>query len=227
MKWYRKATVQAAIVTGVFVVLAAGIALLKRKPSPISTIDHTALHNGSIVIQGDARNITLNYSRTDTELEKVINTLEGRIQGHDNELIVTKQELVLITKALRELETKTSAIEVLPDGRARFGMVVAGDPRVTRELHDQAVTNFLAGHYAEALKYSRTAILSYERTREKGTLYGTGFMDTNDIAKLYYLGTLSAVNLKDYDLARMWITDAIHHSSQQQYVSVLRAIDNK
>jgi tetratricopeptide (TPR) repeat protein len=63
-----------------------------------------------------------------------------------------------LAQALRDLDQRTSGIEKLPDGRTRFGDIIAGAPKALLEVADRAEKYYSAGDYQNALKEYQVVI---------------------------------------------------------------------
>ena len=81
-----------------------------------------------------------------------IETLESKLATATNKIELTVGEVKKLAQALRDLDQRTSGIEKLPDGRTRFGDIVAGTPKALLEVAARAENNYQADDFQNALK---------------------------------------------------------------------------
>jgi len=84
--------------------------------------------------------------------KEAIEALESKLATATNKIEFTVGEVQKLAQALRDLDQRTSAIEKLPDGRTRFGDIVAGTPKALLEVADRAKKYYSAGDFQNALK---------------------------------------------------------------------------
>ena len=173
------------------------------KPSQTTT----AGNSGSIAITGSARDVTINYQASGDNLAKeAIQELDRKILETDDKVEVTRKELALVTKALKDLDQRTSGIQKLPDGRTLFAKMISGDPNVVIDEHNVAIQASNAGNLAESLKHSQAAIEAYEQAKQKivearaGISMGGG-LDSENAGKLYWLAAITAQQMQKNNIA--------------------------
>jgi len=160
---------------------------------------------GSIAL-GNARDVTIQYQVSGDNLAKeAIQELDKKISETDDKVEVTRKELALITKALKDLDQRTSGIEKLPDGRTLFGKIVSGAPTIIIDEHNVAIKASNEKNFKESLKHSQTAIGIYEQTKEKVNeaqpKMTSGDLGNENASKLYWLATLTAQQMHKNDIA--------------------------
>ena len=189
---------------GVVAAIIIAVATMLSGDKPAQTVSAGA--SGAIAVSGNTRDVTINYQVTeDSAAKEAIKELEKRIAETDGKVDMTRKELALITQVLKDLERKTSGIQRLPDGRTLVGKIVSGDPTVIIEEHNAAIQASDAKNFEESLKRSQMAIEAYEQTKEVlNAAHGTvtvGDLGNENIAKLYWLATLTSQQMLKNDIA--------------------------
>ncbi len=204
------AVIIAAIVTGLFLVL---------KPSQSSqqkaTIDGA---NNPIAMFGTARDVTISYNMPDTATREAVDFLKKKAEDTDAAIGLTRKEILLLSKALQDLDQRTSGLQKLPDGRTLFGSLISGNPTIVIQEHEAAATLFSAGDYKTALEHSQRAIKAYEDAKQIPASMSTGDLGPEDVSKLYYLAALISQKLQNKELVYKYAVKAaeIQPSSEHQ-----------
>ncbi len=242
-----KAAIIGAIITGVFVILATIIGLLKSS-SPSTTIKTGNQHEGSPIFAGDANNVEVTTVKTGDQLgnsyifagdvngiiihhnippdetRDAIKELEDRIEDVNTDVALTRKDLKILTRALKDLEQRTSGIEKLPDGRIRIGSIITGHATVAMDENNAAAKYYKEKDFVKAFEHSKRAIQAYEESQRKvAEMKPTMEADLNKraVAIIYYLGALSANRLKKDEQAYEWAEKANNHESNPKRIAIL------
>jgi hypothetical protein len=147
----------------------------------------------SVVIVGNSGAITIS-TPPDTEVQKAIKALEGRIGESDCRIELTRAELEALTRALKELDERTSGMEKLPDGRTRYAGLVGGSARVVFEGLEGAAALYSAKNYTGAVQRIESTIQAFEETERMITniVWKPNIIPSN-IDTLYFVGTMACL----------------------------------
>lgn len=160
------------------------------------------------MVMGKSRDITINYNVPDTQTKDAIRALENKLEGTSRDVTWTRNEIRLLTEALRDLDQRTSGIKKLPDGRTRLGdAVITGFPSITVGEHNVAAGFLRKGDFKSAFEHSTLAIRAHEASQTNAAVKG-GDLLPEGLAKVYHAGAVSAYNLQHYDLAYLWAKKA-------------------
>jgi tetratricopeptide (TPR) repeat protein len=206
----KPVTIVAACIAGVAVIAAAvitgGFGLLKPS-GPVTTVTTGDKHEGLLMVMVQPENATINYNVPDTDTKKAIDALETKLESASKDIVLNRQEIELLTKALQDLDQRTSGIEKLPDGRTKLGDIITGSPITVTEQHNIAVALLRKNDFANAFQHSKDAIEAYELGQQKAFI-SSGDLKAFAVAKLYHIGAISAYVLQKYDLAHQWAEKA-------------------
>jgi tetratricopeptide (TPR) repeat protein len=169
---------------------------------------------------GTARDVTINYNVPDTATRHAIESLKKKAEDTDTVIKLTRKEILLLSRALQDLDQRTSGLQKLPDGRTLFGHLISGNPTIVIQEHEAARTRFAAGDYKAALEYSQRAIKSYEDTKQVPATISTGDLTPETVGKLYQLGAVIAQRLQKNELANEYAAkaDEVHPSPERQAI---------
>jgi hypothetical protein len=172
------ALIVAAIVTGIF-------SLYNRSGKKQSqNIISSGNIDGSISVLQDTGSVTINYNVPRSATKNAIDELEKKVNATNEKIELSRNEIALLAKALKDLDQRTSGIEKLPDGRTKLGHFVSGQPRIVIEEHDAAVKYFRQNDYEKALLHSQNAIKSYEETEKIQFSMSTGGLTNEGISTI-------------------------------------------
>jgi len=85
----------------------------------------------------------INSNPADTELHEWITNFDKNHASETNDIQLTKKEVYSLTLALNDLDKKTANLEVLPDGRIKFGQIIAGEPTVVADAISNAIIQMI------------------------------------------------------------------------------------
>jgi tetratricopeptide (TPR) repeat protein len=184
------------------IILAVATMLNGNKPAQMISVGNS----GAITVTGNTRDMNIVYQVSEDSMAKeAIKELDKRIAETDGKVDMTRKELALITQVLKDLEQKTSGIQRLPDGRTLVGKIVSGDPIVIIKEQNAAIQASDAKNFEESLKHSQVAIEAYEQTKEVlrtvQAAMTVGDLGNENVAKLYWLATLTAQQMHKNDIA--------------------------
>lgn len=160
-RWF--ADHKAAWITGGCAVAAAIVAATLKFSAPATqTNNFPGVNNGQVFpsagnqsqIYAPQQNTYNNYyaPNSNSVTKEAIEALESKLATATNKIELTVGEVQKLAQALRDLDQRTSGIEKLPDGRTRFGDIVAGTPKALLEVAARAEKNYQAGDFQNALK---------------------------------------------------------------------------
>ena len=135
--------------------------------------------------------------------------LENRLTTATNKIELTVGEVQKLAQALRDLDHRTAAMEVLPDGRTRFGGTVAGMPNVIFELMDTGFQSYQATDYKSALDSYLKAISLFEG-EPKNLLVEDGHFNDNGKNTCYFMVAICAQQLKSNNIANEYAEKAVN-----------------
>lgn len=189
---------------GIIAAIIIAVATIFGGNKPAQTVSVGS--SGAIAVAGNTRDVTINYQVTEGSATKdVIKELDKKIADTDGKLELTRSELTLLSKALKDLDQRTSGIQKLPDGRTLFGKIVSGDPALIIQEHNAAIQASNAGNHEESLKHSQVAINAYEETKKKideaQPIMTSGNLEGENAGKLYWLATITAQQIRKSDVA--------------------------
>jgi tetratricopeptide (TPR) repeat protein len=156
---------------------------------------------------------TINYNLPDTATREAIDLLKRKSEKTDETINLTRNEILLLSKALQDLDQRTSGLHKLPDGRTQFGHLISGEPRIVLQEIEAAQRLFKAGDYNQAFEYAQRAIKAYEDTKQLQTEFRTGDLTPEAIATLYGMGALTAQKLQKHELAFQYATQVVENQS--------------
>ncbi len=165
--------------------------------------------------------MTINYNVPDTATREAIEFLKKKAADTDTSIELTRKELLLLSRALQDLDQRTSGLQKLPDGRTLFGHLISGNPTIVIEEHTAAQTLFAAGDYKAALKHSQGAIKAHEDTQQVSAPMRTGNLTPEDIGKLYKLAARIAQKLQKNELANEYATKAAEVQPSPEHQAIL------
>lgn len=215
-------TIKAAKITLYGVIIVAVIAGIFQLYSNNKSSNMISPNNvgSSINVIGDIKgNIYLNATENlpETTTSKVIKELQREVNQTESNVTLTREEIRLLSQALKDLDERTSGIRKLPDGRTKFGGVIAGIPSIVQQEYDIAVEkynspDYKSGDYIAALNHIQIAIKAYEDSKKEetgATLY-EGSLKPEGVSLLYIAGARSAQRLGNYSLAYQYAKTALN-----------------
>lgn len=213
----------AAKITGAAIIIAAVVAGLFQIFGPSRSqqqITAPGADSSQITMLGTARDVTINYNVPDTATREAIESLKKKAADTDTVIELTRKEILLLSRALQDLDQRTSGLQKLPDGRTLFGHIISGNPTIVIQEHAVAQTLLAAGDYKPALEYSQRAIKAYEDTKQVSAGIRSGDLTPENVGKLYRLAAIIAQRLQKKDLAHKYAAKAteIQPSSEHQAI---------
>lgn len=212
----KSSKIKVAIISGCFILGAAVITgMLMKSDSKIPTVATEDVKGSTFASIVNSDNITINMAVTDTPTKKVIKELEDKLSNTDAKVELTNKELLLLSQALKDLDEKTSTIEILPDGRTQFGGYVSGEPSKVIGEHNASSKAFNLGDYVASLQHSQNAIKLYNDANKmiSGSVIMTSGLSLKALAKIYMLAGISAQRLDKKDLAYQYAKESVEYES--------------
>ena len=182
--------------------------------------------NQGMVIAPQGSNIILNIfgNLPSTVTKEAFEALEKKLTNATNTIELTRTDVRLLARALRDLDERTSGIEKLPDGRTMLGGVVAGTPKVVVESVNTGWHCYTNGDFAGALEHLTNAVAAMRSAEAKtGTNY-IGFggrIAPKGRAFLFSLVAQSAQRLGKLALANEFAQMAVQTSPSAQNQALL------
>ena len=217
----RSVTIKAAWIGAAALIVTAVVAGIfslynKSGKEQSQSIISSGNIDGTISVLQDTGSVTINYNVPKTATKDAVDELEKKVNATYEKIELSRNEIALLAKALKDLDQRTSGIEKLPDGRTKLGHFVSGQPRIVIEEHDAAVKYFRQNDYEKALLHSKNAIKSYEETEKVQFSMSTGGLTNEGISTIYRLAALSAQKLHKNDLAYQYGKKALDAQSSAQ-----------
>lgn len=203
----KSVTIQAALIMGAFTIIAAIIGLYgySDKSSEVTNASGNVVgvgKTGDITIGNYTIN-TINYNVPETatgEAIKRLDEIENRVNQTEGKVELTREEIRFLSQALKELDQRTSGIEKLPDGRTKFGNIIAGFPTIVAQEHNLSLELAKAGNYTGAFIHIQNAIRLYEDSKKE------------DASAAYYQHLTGTGEYIIYNLGR-WISQQLGNNS--------------
>jgi tetratricopeptide (TPR) repeat protein len=117
--------------------------------------------NQGMVNAAYGSNITLNVfygNLPSTATKEAVEALDRKLSSATNAIELTRADVRLLSRALRDLDERTSGLQKLPDGRTLLGNVVAGTPKAVIEAFNAGLHCFTNGDFAGALEHLTNAV---------------------------------------------------------------------
>ncbi len=212
----KSVTIRAAIITGVFILLAAIltpiVTRLFSRHKDTTTITTGNQENSPFFNMGEKGEVNIHYNIPETATKDTIKLLEEKLKDVNSVIQLNREEIRSLAVALKDLDQRTSGIEKLPDGRTKFGGYLAGQPTIVLEEHNASIKYYNELNFQDAFEYSQKAINAFEEsakiTEGQSTIQMGGISGEN-VAKLYNQGFLTALKVERKDLAYKWVQIAI------------------
>lgn len=220
----KRVTIHPAWIGFAGAILAAiivGILQFCGPPSSEQTIAVSDGEGNQLLMIGTAEDVTINYNVPNTAASDAIEVLEERAEEMGAAIQLTREELLLLSRALRDLDQRTSGLQKLPDGRSLFGHIISGEPTIVIAGHEQARRLFEAGDNAAALEYSTNAIDAYEEAEQVPHSLSSGDLPPQNVAKLYMLGAVVATEERELELALEYAEKAVAAEQSPKFQAVL------
>jgi len=219
-------TIKAAWIGAVALIIAAiigGLFLLKARNDKSQAPSITATGNveGTISVLQETGSVIINYNVPESVTKDAIDELEKKLNTTDEKVELSRNEIALLAKALKDLDQRTSGIEKLPDGRTKLGHFVTGHPRIVLEEHAAAAQFFSQQKYVEAFSHSQNAINAYEETKKISFSLSTGGLKNQGVAVMYRLAALSAQRLDKRQLAYQYAKKSVEAENSAQNMALL------
>jgi tetratricopeptide (TPR) repeat protein len=212
-------TIKAAKIGAVAIIIAAaigGIFALYPKDKSSNTINPSNI-GSSINVIGDIRgNVYLNAPEnvSETTTSRVIRELQSELNQTENNVTLTREEIRLLSLALKDLDQRTSDIQKLPDGRTKFGAMISGTPSIVIQEYNAAEDNFKSGDYNAAFYHAQNAIKAYEESKkeETGANFVSGNFNPEGVSMIYITGAKTAQKIGNNSLAYQYAKTALDAS---------------
>ena len=131
--------------------------------------------NQGMVFAPHGSNVILNVTYGNlpsTVTREAFEALEQKLTNATSTIELTRADVRLLARALRDLDERTSGIEKLPDGRTMLGNVVAGTPKAVVEAWNAGWHRYTNGDFVGALEHFTNAVAVMRSAEVKaGTNY--------------------------------------------------------
>ena len=162
--------------------------------------------SASNMMQSFTYNISVGPAKDNAE---AIDGILNRLSTTETNLAGTRQAVEALAKVVKDIDERTSAMVLLPDGRSKYFDVIAGDATLQYAEYQIAWTNTAAQNWCEGLKHSEAAIRMYEDSKKMGEGSDRGNYTPDEFAStLYFMASCNAqplfhqtVNTKYAELA--------------------------
>jgi tetratricopeptide (TPR) repeat protein len=134
--------------------------------------------------------------------------LESKLASATNKIELTVNEVQKLAQALRDLDHRTAAMEILPDGRTKFGATVAGNPTVILETIDSGFQSYADGDFRTALANFQKAIFLFE-SAPSNLLVESGSITPEGKEQCYVMAALTAQQLHSNSIANEFAERAV------------------
>jgi len=134
--------------------------------------------------------------------------LEKKLDGATNNIELTRNDISLLARALKDLDQRTSGIEKLPDGRTKMGRIVSGNPTIVIEAITAGIQSYAKGDYEIALKHFERGLGAYE-SRPTDLFYEDTTYKPEGIRDAYCTAAVSAQILHSNYLANEFAEKAV------------------
>lgn len=222
----KSVTIKAAWIGAIALIIAAiigGVFLLYSKKDKSQTPEILANGNveGTISVLQETGSVTINYNVPESATKDAIKELENKLSETDEKINLSRNEIALLAKALKDLDQRTSGVEKLPDGRTKLGYFASGQPRIVIEEHDAAIHFFNQQDYSQSLTHSQNAITAYEDTEKINISMSSGGLTNQGIASIYRLAALSAQRLNKRQIAHQYAQKALDAENTASNIALL------
>ncbi len=222
-QWFRKVSVQSALVTGVFAFVTGLVALV-----------------GVAIVQfGPKTTLEAEIARRDLEITRLRSELGPfkavaiqRFGGTEHEALAKLSTQLaelqaasqLIGEKLKRFEEQTTSITNLPDGRVKVGDTVTGVPAILQKRFSELATLFDAGSYEEAYAAAKECITMIEQSEEQ-TESATALVgiSPDGRAYAYYAAAMVAQRNNDHAQALRWARVAAGSIADPEFNALLVA----
>ncbi len=207
-----------AIVFAAIITTAPIIIGMFSKDRASNTINPSNIGSSFNVIGGGGNvYLTVSENVSETITSQVLKELQSELNGTENNITLTKEEIRLLSQALKDLDQRTSGITVLPDGRTEFGLqggIIAGTPSIVIQEQNTAESDFNSGNYTAAFNHAQNAIKAYEAAKkyESQNILYKEFIPPESVSKIYITGAKTAGQLGNYSLAYQYAKTALDTS---------------
>lgn len=198
-----RAEIKAAIIGAIALIIAAFITGIFQLPSNDKSSDtiNSGYAQNSIIGGGSGNTYILNNA-PDTATKEAVTVLEMKLNQTEENVTFTKEQVQLLTQALKDLDERTSALKKLPDGRTKFSNIIGGNPTIVADENNLAIELFNSGNYTGAFMHSQNAIRLYEDSKkEDASAFYTMYFTGGEVSKLYNSGRLISQKLGNHSLA--------------------------
>src|ERR1035437_664460 len=134
--------------------------------------------------------------------------LEKKLDGATDNIELTRNDVRLLARALKDLDQRTSGIEKLPDGRTKMGRIVSGNPTIVIEALTAGAQSYNKGDYATALASFERGLEAYE-SRPSDLFYEDITYKPEGIGDGYSMAALSAQRLHSNSIANEFAEKAV------------------
>lgn len=222
----RSVTIKVAWIGAIALIIAAVIGGLfqlasRNNKSQAPKIAVNGNVEGTISILQETGSVIINYNVPESATKDAIKELERKLNTTDEKINISRNEIALLVKALKDLDHRTSGIEKLPDGRTKLGHIVSGQPRIVIEEHAAAAQLFNQQNYVRAFTHSQNAITAYEETNKINFSMSTGGLLSQNVAMIYRLAALSAQRLDKRQLAYQYAKKSVEAEKKALNIALL------
>ena len=217
----RSVKIWVGAATPIVAAIVAGLFQLYGPSRSQQTITAPEANSSPITMLGTAHDVTINYNVPDTATRDAVDSLKKKAADTDTAIELTQKELLLLSRALQDLDQRTSSLQKLPDGRTLVGDFISGTPTIVLEEHEKARRLFTAGDSSAALEYSQKAIKAYEDTKQVPHVMSSGDLSPENAGKVYMLGASIAQRLQRDELALEYATKAVETQPSAEHQAIL------
>jgi tetratricopeptide (TPR) repeat protein len=191
-----------------------------------SQVSSVGLNQGTINAAYGS-NVTLNVfygNLPSTATREAVEALDRKLTSATNTIELTRAELRLLARALRDLDERTSGIEKLRDGRTLLGEVVAGTPRVVIEAWNAGLQCYTNRDFAGALEHLTNAVVAMRSSEAKTGTASIGLggkIEPKGKAMIFSLVADSALKLGKVVLANEFAQMAVQFNPSAQNQALL------
>jgi len=151
-------------------------------------------------------NVYVGGANENTQIETRLSQLETK---YKDESTVEGQDILTLTKLVRELDRRTEDIQRLPDGRTSIGGVIAvGIARYTLNEYSNALVEYSHGDFLSAFKFSTNAINDIESTQTNWQ-WEVVYSPAPWKSQVYELAAVSALRIGENDSLSKYAKDAV------------------
>ncbi len=215
-------TIKVAKITlygAIIVAVIAGLFQLYSNNKSSNIISPSDIGSSINVIGDIGGNVYLNLPEnvSETTTSRVIRELQSALNRTENNVTLTRDEIRLLSQALKDLDQRTSGITVLPDGRTEFGLqggIIAGHSTVVIQEFNASREKFDSGDYNAAFNHAQNTIKAYEdgKKYESRNILYKEFIAPEGVSKIYLIGAITAQKIGNKSLTYQYAKTALDAS---------------